>query len=265
MKRTTYIIIGTLFFFMIVMLAAIYYSWSGGYWNYSELRFSKVLTEKNISGIRVLRILRIDENQRGFMDGTVQVVSPLATDENSLYYSKDLSKYMTETRSGDTLTIKINFSKDVLPKELVNKEIFFPRDIRFRVAADSTLKIISSSVDGLSLKVLGLKRDTMSFSFRGHMSVDSCSFRSVAFSGAYYSYTQLKIRKSNISNLYMNADDLSWTVENSHIVTEYLSGERSENVHTWAKGECDKVVWKPKKIDAKFLVILGGETTVSFQ
>ncbi|WP_071144799.1 hypothetical protein [Bacteroides ihuae] len=264
MKRTTYIIIGTLFFFMIVMLAAIYYSWSGGYWNYSELRFSKVLTEKNISGIRVLRILRTDENQRGFMDGTVQVVSPLATDENSLYYSKDLSKYMTATTSGDTLTLNINFSKDVLPKELVNKDVFFPRGINFRVAADSTLKIISSSVDGLNLKVLGLKRDTMSFSFRGHMSADSCSFRSVAFSGAYYSYTKLKIRKSNISNLYMKADDLNWTIENSHIVTEYISGERSESAHTWAKGECNKIVWQPKTIEAKLSVVLDGETSVSF-
>jgi hypothetical protein len=265
MKRTTSIIIGTLSFFMMAMFAGIYYSWLQGDWKNSELNFSNELAEVNVSGIRVLRILRTDENQNGFVDGVVCVDSLLAGAQNLLYYSKDLSKYMKKTIAGDTLTIDLNFSKDVLPKELSHKKIFFPRNLYFRVAADS-LTIISSTVDGLALRVSGLKRDTMSFSFQDHMLVDSCSFHSVTFSGSKYSRANLRINRSNISNLYLDIDALNWEVDSCSIGTEYISGsENNGNGHFWSQGECRKMVWLPKSEGAELSVILKGKEALLFE
>lgn len=266
MKRTTSIIIGTLSFFMVVMLAGIYYSWLQGDWKNAELNFSNELAEVNVSGIRVLRILRTDENQNGFLDGVVCVDSLPTGAQNLLYYSKDLSKYMKKTVAGDTLTIDLNFSRDVLPKELSHKKIFFPRNVYFRVAAASSLRIISSTVGGLGLRVSGLKRDTMSFSFQDHMFVDSCSFHSVAFSGSKYSRANLKIGRSNISNLYLDIDALNWEVDSCNIGTEYISGsENNGNAHFWSQGECRKMVWSPKSEGAELSVNLKGKGALLFE
>ncbi|WP_321333172.1 hypothetical protein [uncultured Bacteroides sp.] len=265
MKRTTYIIIGVLVSFLIAIITGIYLVSLKGEKGNSELYFSNELVEMKVPGIHVIRIVKTDADQKSYVDGTVYVASSaVGVQQNVLFYSKELTKYLKKTRTNDTLTIELNFSAETLPEKLRDEKVVFPKNLCFRLMADSALTTISSSVNGLNFRVSGMKRDTMSFSFQDRMFVDSCSFRAVAFSGSEGSDANLTINQSRISHLHMDMDAISWKMDSCNIDTEYVSG-KGKCYKTWAKGECQKIIWQPKHANAELTVVLKDKASVSFQ
>lgn len=264
MKRTTYIIVGTLLFFMIAMFASIYYYSLGGNKKKGNLEFSSELAQVDISGVRVIRLLRTDKNHGNFVSGVLRIAPSLSASKNELSYSKDLRKYIKKSLKGDTLILDLCFSEDLLPEEFSDRGSFIPSNLQLYISADSTLKAISNDVNGLALNIFRLDSREMSFASRSEISVDSCSFESVRFSGLSYR-THLGLSRSKISNLYLNAKRLDWNVDSCNIDTEYiLESGGTNNIHTWKKGECKKLIWSPRQSGKKLFMAIDAEASITF-
>jgi len=267
MRPSTKIIIGILLSILLVSSAFIIgfsfseranYSWTSG-------ASKSAISQENIipTAINAYRTILLETKLDDFNNeynvyphGVLSVTPPTDTQKhNQVCMPEELSKYTEITSSNDTLIIRIKM-KDLHDKYLTDKS----EPIRhFYTSVDGcNFNIYTNHVDvinklgGISVELRNIETDRIKIDSKSNALIDQCKAEVVILSGQ-----SCEISECNVGELNIDTDNISsWSVRNSDIKVENLTGSRSNMRYTRSAKTMN---WYPKTKDAKLEVILGED------
>ncbi len=254
MKRTTYILIGLLASGIIVIMAVCFTvlltsERRSDTWN--TLLGAEPI-EKELSGVHTLRMIVNQEkkSKRVYLDGMVRILPCSDSQKEKITYPE--SPYLNVVQRNDTLFIELDLDAYKRNEEIAKNQTPYLRlvpPIRLNV---NQLVAINTEMEGVELVVENMKADSLAISSRNQKVVlDSCQLRSLNAAGHGL---RLHAKDSKIGNYYLNLDGVwEWTLENTQIDTEYLTGKGSHS-NELKRGECRRMIWTPASEKAHLTV-----------
>lgn len=263
MKRTTYILIGTLVSVLIVLVGGVLYiSTIKPDRSLYTLTLPDKMAQAEMNGVRAVKLYASDLREVWLAGACVNLV-PSGDEKIRVTYPE--SDYLKVTQQGDTLIVCLDLSSYNLPKQR-DKHILSAlqaSSLQLTIEADANLAFISNTIPGMRTHMGGLQLDSLSTYTKGEkLQLDSCSVQVLRAGGDNTSFVA---NKSTISHLYLDLDFLNnWQVNNCVVDTEHLTGSGSHRNHL-QKGECRQMIWTPKQENAELVVTMSEKGCLTLQ
>ncbi len=269
MKRTTYILIGTLVVsFLGVMGFFFYIARFGTERHPLSVSLDAEMKEVELRGsIRAIRVISNDKiiNDLQILASGCLTITPSDTVGVQRLVYPDCEQVKVE-QVGDTLLVNLQLQSLAPSLEAHRVGIMFVDGISLKLMADSNLSCVQMNAGSMNLLIKGLSADSLAIRTgqeiganggNSTVKIDSCCFRSVDIVGKYLDF---RGEKSRIDNFYLDLDGVyMWRFSECEVHTEYLTGSEQSRCEV-AKGECKQLVWLPKNEKAELNVQLYEKT-----
>lgn len=248
MKRTTYIILSLLFTGLVIVGAILFYCSRQGI--PEEDNFLKIygnMKKISIAECKFVKCYAARGNDQGVgFGGCKLLVHPSGKLVGEMIYQSGWDKYLTEEIVGDTLKLLFWFPNDKIDSKYKSRYLNIVSDSIILNLPSSAFSFINS-VHSMGTFVSGFNRDTLSVSTHGFTEVKESELSSL-----FVAAPILRLESGKIEKLYVDLDQTGdWTVTTGkfQIDTEYLMSSRNQR-NALSKGECQHLIWIPKKDDA---------------
>lgn len=260
MKRTTYIMAGTLLAGLVMMCGIIFYvSKLGTSWEEAILEIGGSPKTVQLQPCKVVQLSMTKAEYKKIKAGHYEVDGMVAFSEvpltvcadtissGSFSYAAEMEQFVSIQTVGDTLHIAFSFPDDKLDEKYRNQNWLKVRSSAMILALPAGVQQVVSDIESMETTFSNIHCDTLSFHVRNLANVEDCRIASLNAQAQ-----TLRFMSGEVKDLYLNLDEISdWRVntETFKIDTEHLSGSDS-HYYSLQQDECRQVLWTPLKEDA---------------
>jgi hypothetical protein len=179
-------------------------------------------------------------------------------EENKLFMQENLRDFITVNSSNDTLRLRLRLN------DLCRK---YNENLRsYAIISNINLRLHTSDIDiinnvrGMTIEIKDIETDSIKIDVRSNVNIYSCTANVIN----HLRSTGFVMKGSEVKELNLDLDNVhAWSVENSKIKEENLTGSNKHNVQQ-GRNESRRVNWFPKRKEAELHVTLSDTAQIIF-
>lgn len=260
MKRTTYIMAGTLLAGLVMMCGIIFYiSKLGTTWEEAILEIGGSPKTVQLQPCKVVQLSMTRAEYKKIKEGIHEIDGMVAfsevpltvcsdsTSAGSFSFAAEMEQFLSIQTVGDTLRIAFDFPEEKLDEKYRNQSWLKVRSSAMILALPAGVQQVVSDIESMETTFSNVHCDTLAFRVLNLAYLENCRIASLSAQAQ-----SLRFNSGEVKDLYLNLDEISdWRVntETFEIDTEHLSGSDSHYC-SLQQDECRQVLWTPLKEDA---------------